>query len=230
MKIKDSTIIAMIIFSYMMTIISVSLADMQMTRMENQLEALKSAQNDVSEALAEIAQINSQQDERLAHMEHHAVFQDMMIQYNSEKLENINDLFKNMLKELDDLEERFNAYPSNSLGLELTESDIRNISALVYLEAGSGSYKLQKAIASVIFNRMIRYHMSASQTIYQRGVFSPANRVARTIPSESCVRAVRDVMVNGLSLPSHVLAFQLHSFHRFGHPYGKIDNVYFTSM
>lgn len=230
MKIKDSTIISMILFAYIIVFISVSLADMQMTRMEKQIAELYSAQNDVSEALADVEQINSQQDERLAHMEHHAVFQDMLIQSNSEKLENINDLFKNMLTELDDLEERFNAMPRNTLGLELTESDIRNISALVYLEAGSGSYELQKAIASVIFNRMLRYHMTASQTIYQRGVFSPANRVARTIPSERCLRAVREVMSNGLTLPSNVLAFRSGHYHSFGHRYCQIANVYFTSM
>lgn len=227
---KDSTIIPLLIFTWMMVAIGVLGVESEMDRMERQINELYSSQNDVSEALEELRQENIHQDERMAQIERYDHIQDMRLDAHREELTNLNSLFTNILEDMDALEEKFDAMPSNALGLELSETDIRNISALVYLEAGSGSYKLQKAIASVIFNRMIRYNLTASEAIYQRGVFSPASRVARTTPSESCVRAVRDVMTNGLSLPADVLAFQLYGFHNFGHPYCKIDNVYFTTL
>ena len=232
MKMKDSSIITLLIFTWVVILMGVLGADAEIGRIEKQIQDIYSAQNATSEALDELRQENISQDERMAQIERYDQIQDIRLDAHREELNNLNDMFSMILDDMDDLEERFHAMPSNCLGLELSETDIRNIASLVYLEAGSNScsYDLQKAIASVIFNRMIKYHMTASEVIYQRGVFSPANRVARTTPSERCVRAVRDVMTNGLTLPANVVAFQLYGYHNFGHPYCKIDNVYFTAV
>ncbi len=119
---------------------------------------------------------------------------------------------------------------SHKVSVSLTERDIRNIAALVYLEAGSQSYRCQKAIASVVINRMSRYHKSASQVIYEPGVFSVAYRVGSTKPSAESLRAVRDVIKNGTTLPRSVVAFRNGHYHSFGRRYCCIDGVYFSAV
>lgn len=122
------------------------------------------------------------------------------------------------------------ARSNNKVSVRLSESDIRNIAALVYLEAGAESYKCQKAITSVILNRMSRYHKSASQVIYEPGVFSVAYRVGSTKPSAESLRAVRDVVKNGTTLPRSVVAFRNGHYHSFGRRYCCIDGVYFSAV
>lgn len=123
-----------------------------------------------------------------------------------------------------------NASRRYKVSVSVSQNDIRNIAALVYLEAGSQSYKCQKAIASVIINRMKRYNKTASQVIWEPGVFSPAYKVSSTRPSEQCLKAVRDVLNNGTTLPKNVVAFRNGHYHSFGKRYCCIDGVYFTSM
>lgn len=232
MKIKDSTIISILIFTWLMVTVVVLGTEAEMDRLERQIAELSSSHASLEQDVKELRQVNESQDHRMDALEHHDIVQDSRLDAHDERLGNLNDLFKDMLDDMSELEEKIDAMPKNALGLDLSEKDIRNIASLVYLEAGSDScsYELQKAIASVIFNRMIKYHKTATQVIYQQGVFSPASRVARTIPSARCLRAVREVMENGLTLPSNVVAFQLYGYHSFGHPYCKIDNVYFTAI
>lgn len=120
--------------------------------------------------------------------------------------------------------------PQYAVTVNVTEEDIRNLAALTYLECGSCSYKCMKAVASVLFNRMMKYNKTASQVIWEDGVFSPAGRVRSTTPSQSCLNAVRDVLNNGATLPKNVLAFRNGHYHTFGRAYCNIDNVYFTAM
>lgn len=171
---------------------------------------------------------NAVQDERLDAIEHHDKVQDIRLANYSKELTNTAELFSDLLDDLGDLEKAINRMPKNTIGVKVTEKDIRDIAALVYLEAGAQSYKCQKAIASVIFNRMVRYNKTASQVIYENGVFSPASKVSRTTPSGSCMKAVRDVLVNGLTLPKNVLAFRNGHYHSFGKKYCCIDGVYFS--
>jgi len=118
----------------------------------------------------------------------------------------------------------------NKVSVRLSNYDIRNIAALVYLEAGGQSYRCQKAIASVIINRMSRYHKTASQVICEPGVFGPASQVRSTKPNAQCLRAVRDVVNHGTTLPKSVVAFRNKHYHSFGRRYCCIDGVYFTAM
>lgn len=230
-RMRDSSIICLLIFTWLFTAIAVIGADTKMTNFEKRLEEVYGHHDDqLSDHREQTEQRMTELEARVTDLEHENSIIEARLDIHRAELTNLNGVFTNILEDMDALEKKFDALPRNALNLKLTETDIRNIAALVYLEAGSGSYELQKAIASVIFNRMLRYGMTASQTIWQRGVFSPASRVSRTVPSESCVRAVRDIMTNGLSLPSDVLAFQLGGYHGFGRPYGKIQNVYFNTM
>lgn len=118
---------------------------------------------------------------------------------------------------------------SRKVSVRLSENDIRLIAKLVYEEAGAQSYKCQKAIASVVINRMIRYNKTARQVIFEPGVFSVS--ISGTRASAESIRAVRDVVKNGTTLPKNVLAFRNQHYHRgFGRPYCCIDGVYFSTM
>ena len=118
---------------------------------------------------------------------------------------------------------------SRKVSVRLSENDIQLIAKLVYEEAGAQSYKCQKAIASVVINRMIRYNKTARQVIFEPGVFSVS--ISGTRASAESIRAVRDVVKNGTTLPKNVLAFRNQHYHRgFGRPYCHIDGVYFSTM
>lgn len=115
--------------------------------------------------------------------------------------------------------------------VRMSEKEIRDVAALVYLEVGGeDSFRLKKAIASVVVNRMRRYGKTATQVIYEAGVFSPAYKIPYTTPSSSCIRAVRQVVSSGSIFPIRVTAFRNGHYHSFGRPYCKIENVYFTAM
>ena len=118
---------------------------------------------------------------------------------------------------------------SRKVSVRLSENDIQLIAKLVYEEAGAQSYKCQKAIASVVINRMIRYNKTARQVIFEPGVFSVS--INGTRASAESIRAVRDVVKNGTTLPKNVLAFRNQHYHRgFGRPYCHIDGAYFSTM
>ena len=76
---------------------------------------------------------------------------------------------------------------------------------------------------------MIRYNKTARQVIFEPGVFSVS--ISGTRASAESIRAVRDVVKNGTTLPKNVLAFRNQHYHRgFGRPYCHIDGVYFSTM
>ena len=117
---------------------------------------------------------------------------------------------------------------SHKVNVRLSENDIQMIAKLVYEEAGAQSYKCQKAIASVVINRMVRYKKTARQVIYEPGVFSVD--ISSTRASAESIRAVRDVIKNGTTLPRSVVAFRNGHYHSFGRRYCCIDGVYFSAV
>lgn len=118
------------------------------------------------------------------------------------------------------------------VSVKLSESDIKLIAKLVYLEAGTESYKCQQAVASVVLNHMMHYKLSARGAIYRPGAFTVSGRVARATYSSSSLNAVRDVYKNGTTVPKNVLAFRTGHYHTFrgARRYCKIGNVYFSKV
>ena len=232
MKLKDSTIISLLFFTWLCITIGVLGAEAEIDRLEQQIDTLYNAQNYTSEAIAELKQYDSIQDERMAEIERYNRIQDYRLAMHHNELEDNAEMFTDLLDSVERLEEHMRSLPDNAVGVTVSEQDIRDIAALVYLEAGSSScsYELQKAIASVIFNQMKYYGLNAQQTIYRPGAFSPASRVKRTTPSARCVMAVREVLETGCTLPDRVIAFQLNGYHSFGTPYTRIQNVFFTKV
>ena len=122
---------------------------------------------------------------------------------------------------------------SNNFYIDLSESEINLLATLVYLEGGCESYECMKGIASVVVNRMLTTGDSLHQVIYAPGQFSVAHLLTSYSPTEETLRAARDVVQNGPSMPIHVLFFRASYYHEFGNgrviPYTYIDNTYFSS-
>jgi len=227
---KDSTIITFLIFTWLMLCIGVIGADNEIAKLEQSIQDIYGDQAALEDRVKMVEENNFIQDGRLDEIEHHNRVQDFRLAMHHDKLSDNAELFTDLLNSVEHLEEYMRSLPDNALGVDVSDEDIRDIAALVYLEAGSQSYTCQKAIASVIFNRMMRYGMTAQQVIHQNGVFSPASRVDNTRPSASCLMAVREVLENGTTLPRNVVAFRNGHYHNFGRKYCCIDGVYFTAM
>ena len=117
--------------------------------------------------------------------------------------------------------------------INLSEAEINLLATLVYLEGGCESYECMKGIASVVVNRMLTTGDSLHEVIYAPGQFSVADLLNSYSPTEETLRAARDIVENGPSMPIHVLYFRASYYHQFGHgrviPYTCIDNTYFSS-
>lgn len=228
---SDSTIISALLFLFVLVLISVFGAEANITELENKIDELYGQQQDqiIRYEQANLARMD-EMEQRIAKAEEWNRQQNFRLTLHRQQLDDQAAMFTDLLESTERLEEYMRSLPDNVLGLEISSEDEYMIASLVYLESGSGSYQLQKAIASVIFNRMMRYGLTARQAVYQPGVFSPAGRVAYTRPSATSQMAVREVLETGCTVPRSVVAFQLGGYHSFGRPYTKIQNVYFTAM
>ena len=224
MKLKDDIIIfSLIVLMYLVFYLSLCLQSAN-----DRIIDLEFIVNSIAEHTTEFDKKQEEQSARIDILEHDVMILDLRLDAHRQELTDNAELFSDLLASVEHLEEYCRSLPDNVLGVEVSDEDIRDIAALVYLESGSQSYKCQKAIASVIFNRMIRYDMSAQSVIHEPGVFSPAARVDRTRPSASCLMAVREVLEQGCTLPPRVTAFRNGHYHNFGSHYCCIDGVYFS--
>lgn len=114
------------------------------------------------------------------------------------------------------------------LYVQLSDAEIRDMAALVYLESGSCSFECQQAIASVILNRMTVRGQSLYEVMYAKGQFTPASKVLYTEPSELSIQAVEDVLLNGPTIDTYVEFFRASYYFSWAQPYMTIDNVYFS--
>ena len=112
---------------------------------------------------------------------------------------------------------------------EITSEEREMLARLVYLEARGESLECQKAVVSVVFNRVKATGKSIKEIIYQKGQFSPAKHIYKTTPNNQSYEAVDYVIKNGVTLPSYVKYFRANYHFKWeGYEgYKKIDNTYF---
>ena len=226
MKIKDSTVICFLIGTIILVLCGVLGAEGEIDRLQAQLDQLQTDLNDIS---AEVTSELAEHEDRLYLIEHNQEVTKIRISNHYEKFLELQE----QVAEHNDKIKKIEQTPKgtahgNRYNLKVSARDKKLMASLVYLECGSQSYRCQKAVASVIVNRMIRYRKTARQVIYERGVFSVASKVARTTPSQSCVNAVNSVLKDGTILPLRVTAFRNKRYHSFGRRYCCIDGVYFS--
>lgn len=115
-------------------------------------------------------------------------------------------------------------------GVYLTDTEVKILGTLVYLEGGVESYDCQKAIASTVINRMITSGDSLIETIYADNQYSVACMLDDSSPSDESLNAVMEVLNNGTTVPEYVTFFRAGYYHDWGDqvPYCRIDDTYFT--
>lgn len=131
--------------------------------------------------------------------------------------------------EVDDIKISYRAQSSHPR-VDLTEDEIYKLASVVYLEARGESYTCQKAVASIIINRMCHYHKTLDEVLYEPDQFSTIDEIDSVEPDESCIRAARYVATCGQTIPWYVMYFRADRYHDWGDlvDYTQIDNTYFS--
>ena len=96
--------------------------------------------------------------------------------------------------------------------LKINDSDRELIAQLLYHEARGESLECQKAVVSVIINRLNsgKWGSTIKDVIYAKNQFEPISRgvVERTKPLENQYRAIDYVLENGVTVPEWVQYFR----------------------
>ena len=113
----------------------------------------------------------------------------------------------------------------------VTEEERTMLAKLVYLEAGSCSQKCQRAVVSVVLNRLESGYWgnTIEEVIFYPNAFSPTNLMSGCLPSQASYEVVDYVLRNGPTVPKEVRYFRAdydHKWEGYAH-YVTYDNVYF---
>lgn len=113
----------------------------------------------------------------------------------------------------------------------MTDDDIRDFAALVFLEAGAEPKEVKYAVASVILNRMTLWGMSFSEVAYQKNQFSPASLIDSTEARDVEINIVKEILKNGPTIDKYVCYFRASYYHDWDgmNDYGYFGgNTYFS--
>ena len=113
----------------------------------------------------------------------------------------------------------------------ISASEREMLACLVYLEAGACGQECQRAVVSVVFNRLEDGRMGTTiqEVIYWKNAFAPARLIDTCIPDEKSYEAVDYVLSHGPTLPAKVKYFRDdydHQWEGYEH-YITYDNMYF---
>jgi spore germination cell wall hydrolase CwlJ-like protein len=115
----------------------------------------------------------------------------------------------------------------------VTEEERLLIAQLVYREANTESLECQKAIVSVLFNRLAcgKWGDTIEEVIYYKNAFTPATAglLEGVNPTKTNYEAVDFVLENGPTLPTYVRYFRAGYHHKWSgyEGYTAIDHTYF---
>ena len=114
----------------------------------------------------------------------------------------------------------------------VTEYERELLERLVYHEGNTESIECQKAIASVVFNRLYdehnRFGNSIEEVIYAPGQFTVASYLFEDEPTETNKEAVDWVIWNGPSIDEKIQFFRSKYYFSWVEPAMNIDNTYFS--
>ena len=129
--------------------------------------------------------------------------------------------------------------PENKPAITITAEEREMLARLVFLESSICSDDCQRAVASVVFNRLDsgRWRKDVNKDgeitlydiIYYPNAFTPAGKIATTTPNQAAYDAVDYVLENGVTVPTYVRYFRTsYDFSWEGYEnYTVMDNVYF---
>lgn len=115
---------------------------------------------------------------------------------------------------------------------EVTDYERELLERLVYHEGNTESLECQKAIASVVFNRLYdeydRFGSSIEEVIYAPGQFTVASYLFTDEPTKTNKEAVDWVIWNGPSIDEQIQFFRSKYYFSWVEPAMNIDNTYFS--
>lgn len=114
--------------------------------------------------------------------------------------------------------------------VELSTSEIYMLATLIYLEGNTESIECQRAICSVVVNRMIMWDMSLEEVIYQKNQFTPAHLIEYYNPTDVQIEIVKEIMKDGVTIPEYVCYFRADHYHNWSgmNDYINLDHTYFS--
>lgn len=112
-----------------------------------------------------------------------------------------------------DLEEATPVAPPKYV--ELSDAQIRDFAALIWLEARGETDWVQKAVGAVVLNRMTLWDKSFEEVVYAPNQFTPAKYISSTTPDQKQLDIVHDLINNGLpeDFPEYVCYFRASYYH-----------------
>ena len=114
--------------------------------------------------------------------------------------------------------------------INISSGDIDLIAKLLYLEGRGESEECQKAIVSVIINRLNSGYWGNTyrDVIYAKNQFEPVKYISKTTASQKQYEVIEYVMKNGTTLPGYVFYFRANYFFDWCISYKQIDNTFFS--
>lgn len=113
----------------------------------------------------------------------------------------------------------------------VTEDEREILARLVFLESSICSTECQRAVVSVVFNRLESHKWGDSlyDVIYYPNAFEPVHKIPYTTPTQEAYEVVDYVIQNGPTIPTYVRYFRTsYDFPWEGYTnYCSMDNVYF---
>ncbi len=125
-----------------------------------------------------------------------------------------------------DIQEKLPFY--HEIAKNITSADRDILAKIVYLEARDQSYLGQKAVAEVIFNRILsdEFPDTVEKVIFQKNQFTPAYRIPYTTPTQEQYDAVDEVLSEIYTvLDAGVVFFSMGQYNKY--LYEKIGDHYF---
>ena len=126
-----------------------------------------------------------------------------------------------------------NIATENKKVYNVSEADREMLAKLLYCEGRGESIECQRAIVSVVFNRLDsgKWGNSLNNVVYAEGQFEPVTTglLKKAKPSQTQYDAVDYIIENGVTIPTWVLFFRAsYHFNWNGYvPYKKIDRTCF---
>lgn len=102
------------------------------------------------------------------------------------------------------------------------------LARLLYTEARGESIECQRAVVSVVLNRVNTSGNTISEVIKAPGQFDLGNKLDNIKPLQTQYDVVDYVLANGITIPSDVIYFRSGHFHSFAEDYKQIGNMYFS--
>ena len=104
------------------------------------------------------------------------------------------------------------------------------LAKVVFLESGGESVECQKAVCSVIMNRVQRGYGSIESICHDYKQFSVAPNVDWAEPPQRIYDVVDEIIQNGSTIPDDIVYFRGQHYHSWAPKWKKIGNLYFSRL